>query len=59
MLKAFSWYRLSERAVTNYQHRKIVRALESGDAGRAELVMTDHNYEGRDVILRALEENRV
>ncbi len=59
VLKSFSWYRLSERAVTNYQHRRIVRALESGDAGRAELVITDHNYEGRDVILRVLEEDRV
>lgn len=59
VLKAFSWYRPVERAVTNYQHRKIVRALESGDSQRAELVMTEHIYEGRDVILRALEEDRI
>ncbi len=59
VLKAFSWYGPIERAVTNHQHRKILRALESGDAQRAELVMTEHIYEGRDVILRALEEDRV
>ena len=58
VLKAFSWYRPIERAVTNHQHRKVLRALESGDAQRAELVITEHIYEGRDVILRALEEDR-
>lgn len=47
VLKAFSWYMPSERAVTNHQHRKIVRVIESGDAVRAELVMTEHIYEGR------------
>lgn len=59
VLKAFSWYSPRERAVINHQHRKIVRALEKGDSQRAELVMTEHIYEGRDVILRALEEDRV
>lgn len=59
VLKAFSWYIPAERAVSNHQHRKIVRVIESGDAVRAELVMTEHIYEGRDVILRALEEDRV
>lgn len=59
VLKAFSWYRPTERAVTNHQHRKILRALERGDVVRAELEMTEHIYEGRDVVLRALEEDRV
>lgn len=59
VLKAFSYYRPDERAVTNHQHRKIVWALESGDSIRAELVMTEHIYEGRDVILRALKEDRI
>lgn len=56
VLKAYSWYRPGERAATNHYHRKILRTLEAGDAFRAELVMTEHIYEGRDVILRALEE---
>jgi DNA-binding GntR family transcriptional regulator len=55
VLKAFSWYAPTERTVTNHQHRQIVHALERGDSIRAELVMTEHFYEGRDVILRALE----
>ncbi len=59
VLKAYSWHRPYERAATNHYHRKIIRALEAGDALRAELVMTEHVYEGRDVILRALEEERV
>ena len=57
VLKAFSWHRTAERAVTNHQHRQIVYALEGGDATRAELAMAEHIYEGRDVILRALEED--
>lgn len=57
VLKAFSWYMPAERAVTNHQHRQIFHALERGDSIRAELVMTEHIYEGRDVILRALEED--
>lgn len=59
VLKAYSWYRPGERAATNHYHRKILRTLETGDAFRAELVMTEHIYEGRDVILRALEEESV
>lgn len=59
VLKAFSWYEPAERAVTNHQHRKIVRALERRDVFRAELEMTEHIYEGRDVILRALKGDRV
>lgn len=59
VLKAFSWYVPAERAATNHQHRQIFRALELGDATRAEVVMTGHIYEGRDVILRALEEDRL
>lgn len=59
VLKAYSWHRPAERAVTNHQHRQIVGALERGDAIRAELVMAEHIYEGRDVILRALEEDRL
>lgn len=59
VLKAYSWHRPYERASTNHYHRKIIQTLEAGDALRAELVMTEHVYEGRDVILRALEEEKV
>lgn len=56
VLKAYSWHRPEERAATNHNHRKIIDTLEAGDSLRAELVMTEHIYEGRDVILRALEQ---
>lgn len=59
VLKAFSWYLPDERAATNHSHRRIINVLEAGDEQRAELVMTEHIYEGRDVILRALEEDLV
>lgn len=56
VLKAYSWYRPDERAATNHNHRKIINTLDAGDLLRAEMVMTEHIYEGRDVILRALEQ---
>lgn len=57
VLKAYSWHMPPERAASNHYHRKIIGILEAGDAHRAEFVMAEHIYEGRDVILRALEED--
>lgn len=57
VLKAYSWHLPAERAASNHYHRKIIGILGAGDAHRAELVMAEHIYEGRDVILRALEED--
>jgi DNA-binding GntR family transcriptional regulator len=34
-----------------------VRALEQRDAERAEILMREHVYEGRDFVIRALEED--
>ena len=55
MFKAFFWYTPHERSLSNYYHRRILEALEKGDAEGAETVMREHVYEGRDFVIRALD----
>jgi DNA-binding GntR family transcriptional regulator len=55
--KAFFWYGARERTISDHYHRQILHALETGDAERAEIVMREHVYEGRDFVIRALEED--
>ena len=57
VFKAFYWYTPHEHVISNHYHRQIAGALEAGDAERAEIVMREHVYEGRDFVLRALEED--
>lgn len=54
MFKAFFWYTPHERVISNHYHRQILEALEKGDADRAEIIMREHVYEGRDFVIRAL-----
>lgn len=56
MFKAFYWYGPHERTISNHYHRQILIALQSGDADRAEIVMREHVYEGRDFVIKALKE---
>ncbi|MGF1470433.1 MAG: GntR family transcriptional regulator [Rubrobacteraceae bacterium] len=56
MFKAFFWYTPHERVISNHYHRQILNALQQGDADRAEIVMREHVYEGRDFVIRALKE---
>lgn len=58
VFKAFYWYTPEERHISNHHHRQILRSLEQGDGERAEIVMREHVYEGRDTVVRALEEGR-
>jgi DNA-binding GntR family transcriptional regulator len=57
MFKAFFWYTPHERTISNLYHRQILEALENGDADRAEIIMREHVYEGRDFVIRALKED--
>lgn len=58
VFKAFFWYTPQERLVSNHYHRQILGALEAGDGERAEIVMREHVYEGRDFVINALETDR-
>ena len=55
--KAFFRYGPHERVLSNHYHRQILKALSDGDPDRAEIVMREHVYEGRDFVIRALEED--
>lgn len=58
VFKAFFWYGPQERMVSNHYHRQILGALEAGDGERAEIIMREHVYEGRDFVIHALEKDR-
>ena len=56
MFKAFYWYTPHERTISNHYHRQILHALEGHDGERAEIVMREHVYEGRDFVIQALQD---
>ncbi len=58
VFKAFFWYGPQERMVSNHYHRQILGALEARDGERAEIIMREHVYEGRDFVIHALEKDR-
>ena len=57
MFKAFFWYTPHERVISNHYHRQILESLQKGDADRAEIIMREHVYEGRDFVIKALKED--
>ena len=57
MFKAFYWYGPHERGISNHYHRQILGALGAGDGERAEIIMREHVYEGRDFVIKALKED--
>lgn len=57
IFKAVFWYTPYERSVANHHHRQILWALEESDEERAEILMREHVYEGRDRVIRALKED--
>lgn len=58
MFKAFFWYTERERIISNHYHRQILNALARRDGYRAEIVMREHVYEGRDFVINALKGDR-
>ena len=57
MFKAFYWYGPHERTISNHYHRQILGALAAADGERAEIIMREHVYEGRDFVIKALKED--
>lgn len=57
--RSYIWYSPGQRQISVHYHRQIARALEMRDAERAELVMKEHVFEARDLLVahvRELEE---
>jgi DNA-binding GntR family transcriptional regulator len=57
--KSYIWYSPNQKRLSAHYHRQITRALEARDGARAELVMKEHVFEARDLLVahvRELEE---
>jgi DNA-binding GntR family transcriptional regulator len=57
--KSYIWYTPDQRKISGHYHRQITRALAAHDPERAELLMKEHVFEARDLLVahvRDLEE---
>jgi len=57
--KSYIWYSPEQKRISAHYHKQIAGALESHDPERAELVMKEHVFEARDLLVahvRDLEE---
>ena len=50
--KSYVWYSPDQASASHHYHRQLVKALEGGDGERAELVMREHVFEARDVLVQ-------
>jgi DNA-binding GntR family transcriptional regulator len=48
---SYRWYSADQMRISVHYHRQIVRALADEDADRAELIMKEHLYEARDLLV--------
>lgn len=58
--RSYIFYSAEQRRISAHYHRQITRAIEGRDAERAELVMKEHIFEARDLLVshvRELEES--
>jgi DNA-binding GntR family transcriptional regulator len=49
--RSYIWYSPDQRRISLHYHRQIARALEARDGERAELVMKEHVFEARDLLV--------
>ena len=49
--RSYVWYSPEQQRISGHYHSQITRALEARDAERAELVMKEHVFEARDLLL--------
>lgn len=54
--KSYIWYSPEQRRISSHYHRQIARAVEMHDAERAELVMKEHVFEARDLLVQRVRE---
>ena len=59
---SYRWYSGDQMRISAHYHRQIVKALADGDADRAELIMKEHLFEARDLLIahmRSIESGKV
>jgi DNA-binding GntR family transcriptional regulator len=49
--RSFFWFTEQETEISERSHRKLLATLRAGDSERAELLMKEHIYEGRDFLI--------
>ncbi len=49
--KSYIWYSPDQKLISAHYHRQITRALEARDAERAEMIMKEHVFEARDLLV--------
>jgi DNA-binding GntR family transcriptional regulator len=49
--RSYVWYSPDQQRISAHYHAQITRALETRDGERAELVMKEHIFEARDLLL--------
>ena len=49
--RSYIWYSPEQRQISAHYHHQITRALQARDSERAELVMKEHIFEARDLLL--------
>lgn len=52
--RSFIWYSPDQRLISEHYHKQLVRAFETHDAERAELIMAEHVLEARDFLVAEL-----
>ena len=49
--KSYIWYSPDQKRISVHYHGQIVKSLATRDADRAELIMKEHVYEARDLLV--------
>ncbi len=55
--KSYIWYSPDQKRISVHYHRQIVNALATRDPERAELVMKEHVFEARDLLVSQVRSN--
>ncbi|HZR91783.1 MAG TPA: GntR family transcriptional regulator [Gaiellaceae bacterium] len=54
--KSYIWYSPDQKRISGHHHRQITTALQAADGERAELVMKEHVFQGRDILVSHVRE---
>ena len=49
--KSYVWYPPDQKRISDHAHQQLMEALRARDAERAELVMREHVFEARDLLV--------
>jgi DNA-binding GntR family transcriptional regulator len=58
VFRSFYWYSKTELQQSLYFHKIILQAIQNQDLDRARIAMHEHIYEGRDIVLKHLDNDK-